>query len=126
LTPGGYFHTYDANNCADPFPPRKMHIFLPREYESSTDRYPVVYMNDGNNVFWPGGISPYSWRVADTLSTLYEKQIIQKVIIVAIHPINREFEYTHTSWAPFRASGGTEIYTKNVEKLKGLHCQKYD
>ena len=45
---GGFFHTYDNlqlgefNNES-----RRVHIFLPRDYEVSQTSYPVIYMNDG-------------------------------------------------------------------------------
>ncbi|MEC4806404.1 MAG: alpha/beta hydrolase-fold protein [Jaaginema sp. PMC 1079.18] len=92
--PGGYFHTYDALRLQDSSP-RKVHVFLPREYEQERDRYPVVYMNDGHTAFFPGGIAHLSWDTATTLSQLYAAQAIQKLIVVAIHPLNRDWEYTH-------------------------------
>jgi len=32
----------------------KIHVFLPREYENNEERYPVVYINDGDTIFWAG------------------------------------------------------------------------
>lgn len=94
--PSGYFHTYDnlALNSNDQ--PRKVHVFLPRGYSDNNRHYPVVYMNDGNTTFWPNGDnSPYSWEVRKTLDQLYQKSDIRSVIVVAVHPLDRAYEYLH-------------------------------
>jgi len=75
----GYFHTYDALQLAHSDQPRKVHIFLPRSY-SEQNRYPVIYMNDGNTSFWAGGLSPYSWEVPTVVRNLYQQQEIPPVI----------------------------------------------
>ncbi len=118
----GYFHTYDRLQL-DPHrdPPRKIHVFLPRSYGSGDRRYPVLYFNDGNTTFWPGGLSPYSWEVAATLSQLYDRHAIPPVIIVAIHPLNRSHEYLHVSEysAPWKKEGGgLPDYAAYVVRLK--------
>lgn len=93
---GGFFHTFDGLQVAGPNDaPRKVHVFLPRDYETSAERYPVIYMNDGETAFFPGGPEHQSWYMADILSDLYRQQHIRKVIVVAIYPLNREREYTH-------------------------------
>ena len=91
----GFFHTYenlDLDNHK-----RKVHVYLPADYSSNTDEtYPVIYMNDGNTAFEAGGIAPWSWEVDKTVHSLYTSNLIQKVIIVAIYPLNRTFEYLKT------------------------------
>jgi len=117
----GYFHTYDRLQLHPHDPPRKIHIFLPRSYGTSNQRYPVVYLNDGNTAFWPGGLSPYSWDVAATLSGLYHQNAIPPVIIVAIHPLNRSHEYLHVAEysAPWKKEGGgLPDYAAYVVRLK--------
>jgi len=49
-------------------------------------------MNDGNSVFWGGGIFGKSWKVQKLLSSQLN---IKSVIIVAITPLDRTWEYTH-------------------------------
>lgn len=106
---GGFFHTYDALQL-HPTPPRKVHVFLPRDYEQGRDRYPVVYMNDGQTTFFPGGIAHQTWNTAAVLSLLYEQQVIQKVIVVALHPLNRDWEYTHVPLL-VKSGGGLPAYS---------------
>lgn len=87
----GYFHTYEALSLKGDT--RKVHIFLPSEYETSKHKYPVIYMNDGHTIFHSGGLSPWSWDADETLDALSRKGEIEKVIIVAVHPVDRNREY---------------------------------
>jgi hypothetical protein len=124
----GYFHTYDALKVAgESDAPRKVHVFLPRAYDDACEaRYPVVYMNDGNTTFWNGGAGKKSWNVADGLAKLYAEGAIPNVIVVAVHPLNREREYTHTEWAPNRDCCGAEEYTKYIaDHVKGFIDANY-
>lgn len=107
---GGFFHTYDGIKVAGPKDvPRKVHVFLPRDYEISQERYPVIYMNDGHTAFFPGGMVYKSWYMAEILSDLYARNQIRPVIVVGICPLNRDREYTHAPvWD--RAFGGLEGY----------------
>ena len=92
----GFFHTYDGLQVAGPNDtPRKVHVFVPRDYEDSADRYPVLYMNDGDTSFFPGGPVGKSWHVADVLKNLYDRRTIRPLIVVAVCPLNRDREYTH-------------------------------
>jgi predicted alpha/beta superfamily hydrolase len=111
----GFFHTYDSLQLGETAP-RKVHIFLPRDYETQTQRYPVVYVNDGNTAFFRGGLANKSWWMAEVLEGLYRHNEICPLILVAIHPVNRDVEYTH---APVfdRPGGGLEAYGNYVSYL---------
>jgi hypothetical protein len=104
--PAGTFHTYDALDVSDVsdgagggFPPRKVHVFLPRR--PSIGPMPVVYMHDGNTAFWPGGVAHSCWDVADAVA-----RAGKNVIVVAIHPHDRNAEYTHVDWSGGRRPWG--------------------
>jgi pimeloyl-ACP methyl ester carboxylesterase len=113
--PGGWFHTFDALQVAGPSDmPRKVHVFLPRDYDPCGAGYPVVYFNDGNTTFWPGGIGNKTWDVATALGALWMANAIPRLIVVAIVPLDREAEYTHTSWEPNHDCCGVEQYTGYV------------
>eukprot|EP01117_Protostelium_nocturnum_P018119 TRINITY_DN7510_c0_g2_i3.p1 TRINITY_DN7510_c0_g2~~TRINITY_DN7510_c0_g2_i3.p1 ORF type:complete len:293 (-),score=63.54 TRINITY_DN7510_c0_g2_i3:284-1162(-) len=103
----GYYHTYDNFKLKENQGERKIHVFLPKHYESSNDHFPVIYMNDGNTSFWNGPMG-YSWKIQEFLS----QNTTRSFIVVAICPIDREYEYTHSYWAPTRSSGGLEGYAK--------------
>ena len=87
----GYFHTYENFNI-DGFE-RKLKILLPAEYKETQHHYPVIYMNDGNTAFDAEGLSPWSWNVHKSTSSLIKHGAIEPVIIVAIYPIDRNYEY---------------------------------
>jgi len=93
----GVFHTYDALDVGTAFPARKVHVFLPRGWERRERRYPVVLMHDGDTAFWPGGVAHKTWDVAGELSR--RRARLQPVVVVAVHPIDRDREYTHVDWA---------------------------
>jgi pimeloyl-ACP methyl ester carboxylesterase len=108
--PAGAFHTYDALRSCGDRAPRKVHVLLPANY--GTVRHPVIYMNDGDTAFWPGGAAGKSWRVADTLARIGEG--VGSPIVVAVVPNEREREYTHAPWLPTRAWGGLPAYAREL------------
>jgi predicted alpha/beta superfamily hydrolase len=74
-------------------PARDIDILLPPNYFTTTDRYPVVYMHDGQMLFdttytW----NHQEWEVDETLQRLTDSNLIHHCIIVAIHSISR-FRY---------------------------------
>ncbi|WP_018962938.1 alpha/beta hydrolase [Coprothermobacter platensis] len=51
---------------------RTVRIYLPPDYFSNQERrYPVLYMQDGQNLFEPSVLSGYSWQVDKTLDDLF-------------------------------------------------------
>ncbi len=122
----GFFHTYDNFQVGGKTDqPRKVHVFLPREYEAVGDRYPVLYMNDGDTAFFPGGMVGKSWWTAETLCDLYQRSAIRKLIILAVCPLNRDWEYTHEP-VPGRGGGGLEEYSHYLaDSVKPFIDQHY-
>lgn len=108
---GGYFHTYDSFRGDTLFSTaRKLHIFLPRSYNTSQERYPVLYMNDGDTLFFPGGAYGKSWKLASLVSKLYLREQIRKIIVVGICTSDRDYEYTHAPvWQ--KKWGGLDDYS---------------
>lgn len=109
---GGYFHTYDAFKVAgENDQPRKIHVFLPIDYDSNDARYPVIYMNDGGTAFWPETDVGKTWDTARVISDLYASGEMKKVIVVALFPVNRDREYTHDK-VIYRDYGGLGEYSR--------------
>jgi len=74
----------------------KFRVFLPPGYHENTlAAFPVVFMQDGQNLFFPeeafGGAH---WRVAETLRLLDSMNLIRKLIVVGIYPEERTRDYT--------------------------------
>ena len=120
----GFFHTYDQLNLRED-QSRKVHVFVPRDYEVSGADYPVIYMNDGDTAFFRGGAINESWYMGSVLSHLQTAGKMPPVIVVAIHTNDRNWDYTHTNIATTRG-GGIEEYARYVaHDLKGFIDANY-
>lgn len=61
---------------------RRVRVYLPPNYETSNQRYPVLYMHDGQNVFYDDeSYSDVSWRIVEAL---HLTNLSDKMIIVGI------------------------------------------
>lgn len=78
--------------------PRDIIILLPEGYESSSERYPVLYMHDGQNIFDPATVGfGIDWQVDEALDSLTRQGKVEKMIVVGIYnSINRRLEYSHS------------------------------
>lgn len=76
---------------------RDLVVWLPTGYEAdSTRRYPVIYMQDGQNIFDPVTSSfGTDWSIDETADDLIKKKSIEPVIVVGIYNTSdRMKEYT--------------------------------
>ncbi|MGK7891246.1 MAG: alpha/beta hydrolase [Leptolyngbyaceae cyanobacterium] len=119
----GFFHTYDSLTVGGQ--PHKVHVFVPRDYEVSQASYPVIYVNDGDTTFFPGGAINESWYLASVLSNLYQTGQMQQVIVVAIYPSDRTYEYTHTNVGNTRGGGIREYADYVANSVKGFIDSNY-
>lgn len=64
---------------------RKVRIYLPYNYENSNENYPVIYMQDGQNLF-DTSTATYrkAWEIDDTLDLLYDEGKTNGVIVVGV------------------------------------------
>ncbi len=78
----------------------RVRVYVPPGYDENTyRRYPVVYMHDGTNLFFPEeSFAGSTWKVQGTLDTLDALQAIEPVIVVGIEAVDREEEYTARGW----------------------------
>jgi pimeloyl-ACP methyl ester carboxylesterase len=102
----GVFHTYDRFDLGF-LGPRKVHVLVPR---ITGRRFPTWYLHDGDTAFWRGGVAHDTWDVAGTLSALRAE--VEPAVVVALHPLRRDWEYTHADWAPERPWGGLPEYSR--------------
>jgi predicted alpha/beta superfamily hydrolase len=78
-------------------------VYTPPGYDETTLRtFPVLYMQDGKNLFMPeeafGGTE---WRVDETLDRLEEMNAVRKVIVVGIAPHDRMHDYTSPGYEAY-------------------------
>ncbi len=60
---------------------RKIWIYLPPDYETSTKKYPVLYMQDGQNLFDNATSFAGEWQVDETLNTLFAQSDYGAIVI---------------------------------------------
>ena len=82
-----------AHNLSSPSGKRRVRVLLPKNYEMKRESYPVVYMLDGQNLFFDEeSYSKYSWRVSECLN---EYPDLAEFLIVAIdNGADRLHEYS--------------------------------
>jgi predicted alpha/beta superfamily hydrolase len=78
-------------------------VFLPPGYHENTLlSYPVVLMQDGQNLFFPGeAFGGTHWRVAETLRVLDSMNLIRRVIVVGVYPQDRTRDYTKPGYEAY-------------------------
>lgn len=111
---------------------RRIRVLLPRDYHESDDRYPVVYMHDGQNVFHSSeAFSGHSWKI---IPTLKRNPDLPPMIIVAIDNSGTDRVDEYTPWSITNdavpegtSSGGLgKDYAKFVmEKVKPFIDEHY-
>jgi predicted alpha/beta superfamily hydrolase len=97
-------------------------VYLPPGYDADkTARYPVLYMQDGQNLFDDATAFSQEWRMDETAQALITEGAIEPPIIVAIYNAgsHRIDEYTPTRDRKRRAGGKASHYGRMlVEELK--------
>jgi predicted alpha/beta superfamily hydrolase len=67
---------------------RQLRVWLPPGYsapQNESRRYPVFYLNDGQNLFEPAtSFAGVDWRVGETLTRLIRELVVQPMIVVGI------------------------------------------
>ncbi|MCB9293846.1 MAG: T9SS type A sorting domain-containing protein [Lewinellaceae bacterium] len=84
---------------------RKIWIYLPPDYEASGRDYPVLYMQDGQNVFDQATAFAGEWQVDEALNELFDEGD-EGVIVVAIDNGGAARIEEYTPWANPTYGGG--------------------
>jgi predicted alpha/beta superfamily hydrolase len=98
---------------------RKIWVYLPPDYYTSSRTYPVMYMHDGQNLFDDALSFSGEWGVDESLNTLFS-QGDEGIIIIGIENggANRLPEYTPWSNPTYGGGQGAEYVDFIVETLK--------
>jgi predicted alpha/beta superfamily hydrolase len=111
--------------------PRHVLVYLPPGYErAETARYPVLYVNDGQNVFdgATAFIPGQEWELDETVERLVRARRIDTLIVVAIDHAgeHRLDEFGPVRDAGRRAGGGADAYGRFlVGRVKRLVDRTY-
>lgn len=84
---------------------RKIWIYIPPDYETSTKNYPVIYMHDAQNLFNDATSFSGEWKVDEALDHFY-KEGKQTSIIVGIENGGEERLNEYSPWKNLKHGGG--------------------
>lgn len=91
--------------------PHKVRIYIPPGYDENTlKRYPVIYMQDGTNLFFPAeAFLGRTWGVTESLELLDKMHVIEGTLVVGIHAQDRMEEYTKPGYEAYGRSVVEEV-----------------
>lgn len=108
---------------------RDILVYVPPGYDSSRDRYPVLYLQDGQNLFDPAtAFGGRDWCVDVTADFLISRGIIEPLIIVGVYNtgVRRISEYTPTRDPRIRKGGKGDRYAQMLAReLKPFIDKQY-
>jgi predicted alpha/beta superfamily hydrolase len=93
---------------------RKLYAYLPPSYASGERRYPVIYMQDGQNLFDESLSYAGEWQVDETMEALSREGIEAIVVGVPNAGVRRIDEYSPFKDARLRRGGRGDWYAAFV------------
>ena len=76
---------------------RRIWVYLPPNYHESNERYPVLYMQDGQNLFDAKTSYSGEWEVDEALDALFDEKGI-KIIVIGIDNAGEQRIDEYTPW----------------------------
>jgi predicted alpha/beta superfamily hydrolase len=97
-------------------------VYLPPGYHENTlRRYPVLYMQDGKNLFFPDeAFLGNDWGVGEAVRLLDTMNAVDRVIIVGVHSGDRMGEYTKPGYEAYARSVVEELKPEIDRKIRVL------
>lgn len=107
---------------------RSIWIYLPEDYHRNEQRYPVLYMHDGQHLFdeatSQGRIGPLEWRVDETIDA-HKYSAIVVAVAHADDKTVRQNEYFFSPNSNFPSPKGSQYLDFIVNTLKPYIDKKY-
>ena len=98
---------------------RTVLLYLPASYDESDRRYPVVYLQDGQNLFDPNtAFGGQTWRVGETMTRLAGEGI--EAIVVAPYHMEKHRIQEYNPFPHWRHGRGQAYLNFLTETLKPL------
>ncbi|GJM17954.1 MAG: phosphonate ABC transporter ATP-binding protein [Phycisphaeraceae bacterium] len=85
---------------------RRVWVYLPPGYDDTDDRYPVLYMHDGQNLFDSATSFSGEWEVDETCEALIGAGEIEPIIVVGIDNGQNFRISEYTPWPDPQYGGG--------------------
>ncbi len=99
---------------------RDVMIALPPSYDTSTSQYPVVYMQDGQNLFDPATAFAGDWQLTSVLADLATAGTEAIVVGIANQGKHRLYEYSPFPDSVRGGGGGDRYLAFLTETLKPI------
>jgi predicted alpha/beta superfamily hydrolase len=104
-----YFHGEERGHVSDvqrvdfEGETRAIRVYHPPGYdENSLRRFPVLYMQDGKNLFFPDeAFQGNEWQVDETMDRLDRMNAVRKAIVVGVAPADRMKDYTKPGYGTY-------------------------
>lgn len=105
----------------------RLRVYLPPGYEENTLAcYPVVYMQDGQNLFFPEeAFFGRDWDVETTSATLRAMSAVEDFVIVGVYSDDRMREYTEPGYEAYARSLAEEIVPEAQRVLRVDNHRRY-
>jgi len=100
----------------------RLRVYLPPGYRENTlKRYPALYMQDGQNLFFPDEafLGQY-WQVDRTVSILDTMSAVDDFLVVGVYSKDRFAEYTKPGYETYGASLAGEVKNRIDEDFRTL------
>lgn len=90
---------------------QRIRVYLPPGYNENTlKKYPVLYMHDGTNLFFPQeAFLGQEWQIDETSDLLNQMNLIDQTIVVGIYARDRLQDYTQPGYETYGRSLVEEI-----------------
>ncbi len=97
---------------------RRLWVYLPPGYATSSERYPVLYMHDGQNLFDVRTSFAGEWKVDEACESLIASQELRPLIVVGIENGGASRIHEYTPWPdPTYGGGGAEAYLTAIRDV---------
>jgi predicted alpha/beta superfamily hydrolase len=105
----------------------RLRVYLPPGYDENTLAfYPVAYMQDGQNLFFPEeAFRGQEWKVDETSQTLRAMSAVEDSIIVGIYSGDRMRDYTRPGYEKYARSLAKEIVPETQRLLRIRKHRRY-
>lgn len=107
--------------------PHLLRVYLPPGYDENTlASYPVAFMQDGQNLFFPDeAFMGRDWEVNTTSETLRAMSAVEDFVFVGIHSGDRMREYTSPGYEAYARSLAEEIVPQAQRVIRIGNHRRY-
>ncbi|MCZ4245592.1 alpha/beta hydrolase-fold protein [Pedobacter punctiformis] len=104
---------------------RKIWVYLPKSYKNSKKKYPVIYMQDGQNLFHSNPARNNEWAVDSVMDSLISTGAKEMIVIGIDHGGNDRLKEYNPYDSQYGKGEGKAYAAFLVETLKPFIDQKY-